>query len=54
MTIDGFSVEPHTTIDTFLFWRMAEPWHEYIIKIVSGHIERSSSCPLPSTMETQK
>ena len=37
--IDGFSIEPHTTIDTFLFCRMAEPQHECIIKIDSGHIE---------------
>jgi hypothetical protein len=39
MTIDGFSIEPHTTLDTFLFWRVAEPQHEYIIKIDSEHIE---------------
>jgi hypothetical protein len=39
MTIDGFSIEPDTTTDTFLFWRMAEPQHEYIIKIDSERIE---------------
>jgi hypothetical protein len=38
MTINGFSIEPHTT-DTFLFWRVDEPQHEYIIKIDSKHIE---------------
>jgi hypothetical protein len=37
-TIDGFSIEPDS-IDTFLFWRVAEPQHEYVIKIDSKHIE---------------
>jgi hypothetical protein len=45
MTIDGFSIEPHTTMDTFLFWRMAEPQHEYIIKIDSAHIELRQILP---------
>jgi hypothetical protein len=39
MTIDGFSIGPHTATDIFLFWRVAAPQHEYIIKIDSGHIE---------------
>lgn len=38
MMIDGFSIELHTT-DTFLFWRVAGPQHEYIIKLDSEHIE---------------
>jgi hypothetical protein len=38
MTIDGFSIEPYA-ISSFLFWRIVEPQHEYIIKIESERIE---------------
>jgi hypothetical protein len=42
--IDGFDIEPYID-DTFLFRRVCEPQHEYVVKITSERIEVSETLP---------
>ena len=43
-TIDGFDIELWIA-DTFLFRRVCEPQHEYVVKITSERIEVSETLP---------
>jgi hypothetical protein len=43
-TIDGFDVEPYTP-NKFLFRRICEPLHEYVVKITTERIEVSETLP---------